>query len=178
MPLHQRESMAIQNIRLGLGTDGTRSDGFRLMDYAEAAQRFAFGMGVGDSSCGGGWMWLDMATRGGAHAIGLGSQIGEISQGKLADFLLIDLNVPEMTPSWDIPWELVRLAARDQIQAVFVNGKLRLWEGWPADWDAVALMDEVSHMAEHAIKNAHIRKLHAPSTQHYTERLKDAITLP
>lgn len=169
------ESMRMQNIRLGLGTDGTRSDGFRLMDYAEAAQRFAFGMTVGDSSCGGGWLWLDMATRGAADVVGLGKQTGEISAGKAADFLVVDLRIPEMTPSWDIPWELVRLAARDQIQAVYVNGKLRLFEGWPTDWNASALMEEINNMAEHAISNANIRKLHAPSTQHYAERLKAVV---
>ena len=30
-------------IRFGLGTDGTRCDGFRLLDAAEATQRIAFG---------------------------------------------------------------------------------------------------------------------------------------
>ncbi|MCQ9618011.1 amidohydrolase family protein [Paenalcaligenes niemegkensis] len=169
------ESMSMQNVRLGLGTDGTRSDAFRLMDYAEAAQRFAFGMAVGDSSCGGGWLWLDMATRGGADAIGLGEEIGDISPGKQADFLLLDIRVPEMTPSWDIPWELVRMAARDQIQAVFVDGKLRLWEGWPIDWDALALMDEINSIAEHAISNANIQKLHAPSALHRTQRQEKSV---
>ncbi len=160
------ESMHIQGVRLGLGTDGTRSDGFRLMDYAEAAQRFAFGMTVGDSSCGAGWTWLDMATRGAADAVGLGSVTGRIEAGHAADFLLVDLDVPEMAPSWDLPWELVRLANRDQIEAVFVQGELRLWQGWPLDWDARALMTDIREMADKAICQAPIRKLHAPSTQH------------
>ena len=40
--------MAALGIRFGLGTDGTRSDGFRLMDNAEAAQRFQRGELGGD----------------------------------------------------------------------------------------------------------------------------------
>ncbi len=160
------ESMVVQGVRLGLGTDGTRSDGFRLMDYAEAAQRFAFGMAVGDSSCGAGWTWLDMATRGSADAVGLGAVTGRIEAGRAADFLLIDLEVPELTPSWDLPWELVRLANRDQIEAVFVGGQLRLWQGWPLDWDAHALMAEIRSLAEAAVREAPIRKLHTPSTGH------------
>ena len=36
--------MTTLGIRFGLGTDGTRSDGFRLMDAAETAQRLAFGL--------------------------------------------------------------------------------------------------------------------------------------
>ena len=52
--------------------------------------------------------------------------------------------MPEFVPSWDLSWELVRFANRDQIEAVFVNGALRLWKGWPLDWDARALMREVA----------------------------------
>ncbi len=160
------ETMATFGVRLGLGTDGTRSDGFRLLDYAEAAQRFAFGIGVGDSSCGAGWRWLDMATHDGADAAGLGNVTGGIAAGKQADFLLVDCDVPEMTPSWDLSWELVRLANRDQIRGVFVDGRLRLWDGWPLDWDARALMREIRQMAEQTIANAPITKLHDPADVH------------
>ena len=38
--------MAALGIRFGLGTDATRSDAFRLMDAAEAAQKLAFGLGM------------------------------------------------------------------------------------------------------------------------------------
>lgn len=158
--------MATLGIRVGLGTDGTRSDGFRLLDYAEAAQRFAFGLGVGDSSCGGGWCWVDHATRLGAQALGLGDVTGEIAVGNDADFLLVDLDVPEMMPSWDITWELVRLANRDQINGVFVAGKLRLWNGWPTDWDGKKLMAEVGHVAKKLVAEAPIKKLHAFASQH------------
>ncbi|CAG9166955.1 amidohydrolase family protein [Cupriavidus respiraculi] len=160
------ELMATFGVRLGLGTDGTRSDGFRLLDYAEAAQRFAFGIGVGDSSCGAGWRWVDMATHDAAAAAGLGEVTGEIAPGKQADFLLVDLDVPEMTPSWDLTWELVRLANRDQIRAVFVDGRPRLWNGWPLDWDARALMRDIRQMADSTIAGAPIRKLHEPADRH------------
>lgn len=160
------ETMATFGVRLGLGTDGTRSDGFRLLDYAEAAQRFAFGIGVGDSSCGAGWRWVDMATHDAADVAGLGALTGEIAAGKRADFLLVDLDVPELTPSWDLTWELVRLANRDQIRAVFVDGSLRLWQGWPTDWDARALMRAIHAMAEDTIANAPIRKLHDAADVH------------
>jgi cytosine/adenosine deaminase-related metal-dependent hydrolase len=120
---------AALGIRFGLGTDGTRSDAFRLMDAAETAQRLVHGLAIGDSSCGGGWTWLDHATAGGASAAGLTEVTGRIAVGRAADFLLVDLDVPEMKPSWDLSWELVRLAGRDQLQAVFVNGQLRLWQG-------------------------------------------------
>ncbi|MBX3603633.1 MAG: amidohydrolase family protein [Piscinibacter sp.] len=152
--------LAALGVRFGLGTDGTRSDGFRLMDAAETAQRLAFGLANGDSSCGGGALWLRHATAHGAEAAGLGALTGTVAEGRAADFLLVDLDVPELTPSWDLPWELVRLAARDQIQAVFVAGRLRLWQGWPPDWDARALLAEVRRVARDAVARAPIHKVH------------------
>lgn len=155
--------MSALGIRVGLGTDGTRSDGFRLMDSAETNQRLAFGLMRGDSSAGGGALWLEQATAGGAEVTGLGKRTGRIAVGLAADFLLIDMDVPEMLPSWDMSWELVRLANRDQIDAVFVNGALRLWQGWPTDWDARALMADVRRIAATAVAKAPIQKIHPPS---------------
>jgi 5-methylthioadenosine/S-adenosylhomocysteine deaminase len=123
-------------------------------------------LGVGDSSCGGGWSWVDHVTRVGAQAPGLGDVSGEIVVGNDADFLLVDLDVPEMMPSWDITWELVRLANRDQINGVFVAGKLRLWNGWPTDWDGKKLMAEVGQVAKKLVAEAPIKKVHEFASEH------------
>jgi len=161
--------MAALGIRFGLGTDATRSDGFRLMDAAEAAQKVAFALDAGDASCGGGWLWLDHATWRGADAVGLSAVTGEITAGKAADFLIVDIDVPEFQPSFDLSWELVRLGNRDQIVAVFVAGRLRLWRGWPIEWNARALLNDVSRIAHEAVKNAPIQKIHPPSVKHRAE---------
>jgi cytosine/adenosine deaminase-related metal-dependent hydrolase len=157
---------AALGIRFGIGTDGTRSDGFRMTDAAEACQRIAFGLASGDFSTGGGWLWLDRATAGGADAAGLGAITGRIAPGFAADFLIVDLDVPEMLPSWDLTWELVRLANRDQIVASFVAGRLRLWRGWPVDWDARALMEQVRERAVTAIAGAPIHRIHPTASEH------------
>jgi len=156
----QAHLMHCLKIPVALGTDGTRGDGFRLLDYAEAAQRFAHGLPVGDSVCGGGQLWLDMGTQTAADVLGLGKVTGRIAPGKAADFLLVDLAVPELLPSWNLPWDLVRLANRDQIQAVVVQGKVRLWQGWPTDWDARSLMRQVDALARSVVDQAPIHKVH------------------
>lgn len=153
------ELLAALGVRLGMGTDGTRSDGFRMMDAAESNQRLAYGLASGDSVCGGGRLWLNIATRGGADAVALSALTGEVVVGRAADFLLIDLDVPEMTPSWDLRWELVRLASRAQIESVHVHGRLRLWQGWPVDWDARALLAEVRDAAREHVARAPIHKV-------------------
>ncbi|RDD69151.1 amidohydrolase family protein [Paracoccus versutus] len=152
--------MQALGIRFGLGTDGTRADGFRLMDAAESMQRVAYGLASGDSSCGGGWLWLDAATRMAADAGGLAGVTGRIAKGLAADFLLVDLDRPEFTPSHDLSWELVRYGNRDQIDAVFTNGRLRMVQGWPVDWDARALMEEIRDLAAPAIAAAPIQRIH------------------
>jgi 5-methylthioadenosine/S-adenosylhomocysteine deaminase len=154
------ELMAELGIRFAIGTDGTRSDAFRMIEAAETLQRIAFGIGVGDSSCGGGWTWLDHATRLAADAIGLKGLVGEIAVGFSADLLVVDVSGPEFTPSWDLDWELVRYGNRDQIVAVLVAGQLRLWRGWPTDWDARALLHEVSAVAGEAVARAPIKRIH------------------
>ncbi|WP_406179832.1 amidohydrolase family protein [Streptomyces sp. NBC_01006] len=157
-------AMAERGIRFGLGTDGTRGDGFRLADAAEFAQRIAYGLATGDSSCGAGWTWLEHATHGGADAVGLASRTGTVAVGLAADFLLVDVTNPELALSWDLPWELVRRGNRDQITAVFVAGRMRLWRGRPTGWDGPALVRRAAELARVAVERAPITRVHPTST--------------
>ena len=164
-------------VRVGLGTDGTRSDAFRLLDAAETAQRLTGGMAVGDSSTGGGWTWLEQGLRGGADAVGLGDEIGEITPGAHADLLVVDLDVPEFVPSWDVPWELVRIANRDQIEAVIVAGRLRLEHGWPVDWDGRAFMERARRVAERVVANSPITRIDSSASEHRAAWMRDHRTM-
>jgi 5-methylthioadenosine/S-adenosylhomocysteine deaminase len=164
------EMMAELGIRFAIGTDGTRSDAFRMIEAAETLQRIAFGVGVGDFSTGGGRTWLDHATHAAADAVGLKGIAGEIAVGNAADLLIVDVDSPEFTPSWDLDWELVRFGNRDQIVAVLVAGKLRLWRGWPTDWDARALLAKVTAVAGKAVAAAPIKRIPPTSRQHRVAR--------
>ncbi|MGW5422726.1 amidohydrolase family protein [Streptomyces sp. NPDC003943] len=157
-------AMAERGIRFGLGTDGTRGDGFRLAEAAEFAQRIAYGLATGDSSCGAGWTWLEHATRGGADAVGLGARTGVVAEGLAADFLLVDVTTPELALSRDVPWELVRRGNRDQITAVFVGGRMRLWQGLPTTWDGPALVRRAAELARASVARAAITRAHPTST--------------
>ncbi|PKW11879.1 Cytosine/adenosine deaminase [Streptomyces sp. 1222.5] len=156
-------AFAERGVRFGLGTDGTRGDGFRLADAAEFAQRLTYGLASGDSSCGAGWTWLERATAGGAEAAGLGGLTGRVAPGAAADFLLVDVGGPEMQPSWDLPWELVRRGNRDQLTAVFVAGRLRLWRGWPSDWDGPALVRRAAALGRRVVRRAQVVRAHPTS---------------
>jgi cytosine/adenosine deaminase-related metal-dependent hydrolase len=168
------ELMAELGIRFAIGTDGTRSDAFRMIEAAETLQRIAFGIGVGDFSCGGGWPWIDHATHRAADAVGLKGVTGAIEVGAAADLLVVDVDLPEFTPSWDLDWELVRYGNRDQIVAVIVAGRLRLWRGWPTDWDARALVREVAEVARKTVAGAPIKRIHPTSRAHRARSAGDA----
>jgi len=155
---------AQRKIRMGLGTDNTRLDGFRMMDGAESCQRIAHGMSVLDFSCGAAWTWVDAATRGGADACGLGAVTGTLERGRAADFLILDMTAPEVVPSWDFEWELVRTYDRDQVRAVVVDGRVVLRDGRAVGWDSQAFVRDQRKLALDMVDQAKVTRVHAVSS--------------
>ena len=152
-------------IRFGIGTDNTRNDAFRLLDAAEATQRIAFGLPLDDFSTGGGQMWLTAATAGGADAAGLSGEVGALTDGQQADFLILDATGPERLPSWDLAWELVRFYDRSTIAAVVVAGIPRVIGGSPVGWDLGAFMADALPRGMDLVGKAGMVQLHEPSSR-------------
>ena len=157
-------AFAARGVRFGIGTDSTRSDAFRLLESAETCQRLASGMELADFSCGAAWTWIDAATRGSADVTGLGSVTGTLAAGQRADFLVLDRQRPEVLPSWDFEWELIRLYNRDQIEAVVIDGRPVLLRGRPVGWDAEAFIDRNLGRAIAAVNAAPIERRHGVSS--------------
>lgn len=157
-------AFASRGVRFGIGTDSTRSDALRLLESAETAQRMAQGMQLADFSCGAAWTWIDAATRGSADVSGLGQVTGSLQPGMRADFLVLDRNAPEVLPSWDFEWELVRLYNRDQIDAVVVDGRTVMEHRQPVGWDARTFLSDNRQRALDAVLNAPITRRHGPAS--------------
>ena len=153
-------------IRVGLGSDGTRNDGFRMIDAAEACQRIAFGMPTDDFSCGAGWRWVHAATQGGASACGLGDRTGALIPGRMADFLVLDCSGPEVLPSWDFTWELVRYYDRADIASTVVAGKLVMHAGRATRFDSEAFLEEAMREGSQWMRDTPIVRLHGPSANY------------
>ena len=78
-----------------------------------------------------GWTWVDAATSKGADATGGAGDRG--AKGRLsADFLILDMMVLEQLQVMTLSGSLC-VTNRDQIDAVVVNGRLRLVAGQPID---------------------------------------------
>jgi len=78
---------------------------------------------------------LEMATLGGARALGLDGHIGSIEPGKQADLVAVNLDAPELSPCFDPLSHLVYAAGRQHVTHVWVAGRARVANGALLDMD-------------------------------------------
>ena len=76
---------------------------------------------------------------------------------------MLDRRHPEVNPSWDFEWELVRLYNRDQIDAVVVDGKAVMEQSRPVGWDADEFLAANMERARNAVRAAPIVRRHGIS---------------
>lgn len=153
-------------VRFGVGSDTTSADAFKNLMAAEACQRIEHGMPVADFSCGAAHTWVDAATTQGALATGGGSNHGPLMPGMAADFVLLDMMVPECLPSHDFEWELVRYYNRDQVAAVVVEGRACMVHGSPLNWSVEELKSEGLRVAKSITSVKEITRCHGVSSRY------------
>lgn len=79
---------------------------------------------------------MSMATREGATALGLASEIGSIEVGKRADLILVDRHQPHMALAAD-PYSAVVYAARGtDVRTTIVDGHVLVDDFRPTRWDS------------------------------------------
>lgn len=78
---------------------------------------------------------LDMATRGGAAALGR-SDLGSLEPGQLADLVVLDARAPRMQPLHDPVSQVVYAARGGDVETVVVHGRLVVRERRPLTLDA------------------------------------------
>ena len=66
---------------------------------------------------------LEMATLGGAKALGIADRVGAVEVGKRADLIAVDLDAPAMQPLHDVFAQLVHAAAGPRVTHAFVDGE-------------------------------------------------------
>ncbi|MFE2041401.1 amidohydrolase family protein [Streptomyces sp. NPDC059477] len=72
---------------------------------------------------------LHYATQGGADALGLGSKLGSITPGKLADLVMLRADTPSMVPLTNAVHQIVFQASRAEVDTVLVNGRVLKYGG-------------------------------------------------
>tara|TARA_B110000238_G_C15769732_1_gene287083 strand:- start:158 stop:514 length:357 start_codon:yes stop_codon:yes gene_type:complete len=85
---------------------------------------------------------LELATIGGAKAVGMDSKIGSIEVGKYADIVIRTSDLPEAQPYSDPVQSLVYNSGSKSVWKVIVNGEL-VWEkGRPVRVEAEMIYSE------------------------------------
>jgi 5-methylthioadenosine/S-adenosylhomocysteine deaminase len=72
---------------------------------------------------------LNMATLGGAQAVGLDKEIGALTVGRRADLIQVSLSDLHFTPLYDVISHLVYVADEQDVRTVVVDGKVLMREG-------------------------------------------------
>jgi 5-methylthioadenosine/S-adenosylhomocysteine deaminase len=111
-------------VPIGLGTDGAASN--NDLDMFEAMRQAALlaKLATRDPTAVPAQAALDMATIGGAKALGMDSIIGSLEPGKRADIITVSMAGARQTPMYNAVSHVVYVARGADVQATIVNGRL------------------------------------------------------
>lgn len=111
------------DINVGIGTDGAASNNkLDLLAELRLAALLAKGAS-GNPEVLPAWQALEMATLGGARALGWDTRIGSLEAGKEADMIAVDLSAAGTQPCYDPVSHLVYAADRSQVSHVWIAGR-------------------------------------------------------
>lgn len=116
-------------VNLALGTDGAASNNdLDLLGEMRTAALLAKGV-AGRADALPAFQALEMATIGGAKALGLDADIGSLEPGKAADMVALRCDELISQPIFDPYSHLVYSAQRQQVSQVWIAGQARLRDG-------------------------------------------------
>ncbi len=134
-------------VRVGLGTDGSTTNNgqnmWETMKMAMFLQKARF-----DATWGSGELALELATIGGARAIGMDDSIGSLEVGKRADMIVVDLDVPQLVPRQVWPSNLVYSNHSSAVRTVIIDGKTLVDDGQLVGWDMADVATNANRAAE------------------------------
>jgi 5-methylthioadenosine/S-adenosylhomocysteine deaminase len=144
-------------VAVGLGTDGPASnnnlDMFEEMDTAAKLHKLV----REDPTAMPATSVFQMATIGGAEALGIDDRVGSLEAGKLADIVLIDVRSPELTPLYDVYSHLVYAIKSGNVVTVVVGGKTVVRNGDVVGVDEDDLMAKVNEFKTQILQSLEVR---------------------
>src|SRR4051794_27697376 len=142
------EAMRKAGIAVGLGTDGAASN--NDLDMFEAMRQAAFlhKLVADDPRAIPAPVALEMATMGGARAMGMDKEIGSLEPGKRADLLVVSMASARQTPMYDAVSHLVYVTRGDDVKTTIVNGKVLMRDRKVLTLDAAQVLAEARALAD------------------------------
>lgn len=134
-------------VKMGLGTDGAASNNdldmweeMRLASFLQKVDKM-------DPQVLSASQVLDMATSGGAAAIGLGDSVGTLEVGKRADVIQVSFDDVHFVPTYDVVSHLVYVADEQDVASVTVDGRLLMRDGEFLTIDIERVRQEATELA-------------------------------
>jgi 5-methylthioadenosine/S-adenosylhomocysteine deaminase len=134
-------------VRVGLGTDGAASNNdldlweeMRLASFLQKVEQM-------DPEVLSAKTVLEMATSGGATAIGLGDSIGSLEVGKRADLIQVAFDDVHHVPTYDVISHLIYVTDEQDVASVVVDGRVLMREREFLTIDTVRVADEARALA-------------------------------
>ncbi|MGI9200879.1 MAG: amidohydrolase [Woeseiaceae bacterium] len=148
-------------IRVGIGTDSMMTN--NNLDLFEEMRQAALVAKLRreDPAVLPAWTVLEMATIGGARALGLADEIGTLEVGKRADLILIDLERPHMWPLHrstesfgNLVEQLVFAARASDVATTIVDGQVLMLDGEFKTLDLDDVRETVRQQADNLLHRA------------------------
>jgi 5-methylthioadenosine/S-adenosylhomocysteine deaminase len=117
-------------MRVGLGTDGPSgsNNDLDMMEEMDLAAKLQKTYRVDPRALGAKGA-LEMATIEGARALHMEKEIGSLETGKKADFVILNLHVPNAVPMFDVYSQIVYALKASEVETVVVGGKPVMKDG-------------------------------------------------
>jgi len=151
-PAPVREMLA-EGMRLGLGTDGAASnndlDMFEEMLTAALLAKHV----TGDPTVAPAAAVLEMATLGGARALGMEDRLGSLEPGKRADLIVVDLSAPRLHPLYDPVSHLVYAAKGADVRHVVVEGRVVMRDRKITTLDEAAVLADAERLRAQVVQS-------------------------
>lgn len=143
----QLDELLRAGVPVGLGTDGSSTNNgqnmWEAMKMAMFLQKARFGATWGSAE-----LALELATLGGANAIGMADRIGSLEPGKQADLMVVDLDVPQHAPRATWPSNIVYSNEHTAVRTVMVAGEVLVDDGVLLGWDLPQVCAAADRAAE------------------------------
>jgi 5-methylthioadenosine/S-adenosylhomocysteine deaminase len=134
-------------VAVGLGTDGAASNNDLDMFEAMRQASFLAKLTTRDPTAVPAQTALDMATIGGARAMGMERLIGSLEPGKRADLIAVSMSAARQTPLYDPVSHLVYVTRGDDVKTTIVNGKVLMKDRQVRTLDRTSVIADANRLA-------------------------------
>jgi 5-methylthioadenosine/S-adenosylhomocysteine deaminase len=135
-------------VAVGLGTDGAASnndlDMFEAMRQAALLEKHA----TRDPTALPAQTALDLATSGGAKALGMDRLVGSLEAGKRADLITVSMASARQVPLYDAVSHLVYVTRGDDVRTTIVDGRVLMKDRQLRTLDRAAVIADANRMAQ------------------------------